>query len=32
MKALAPYLEKRDFKITSEPRGGKPSAGGRGRS
>ena len=27
MKALAPYYEKRDFTITSEPRGGKPSAG-----
>ncbi len=27
MKALAPYLEKRDFTITREPQGGKPSAG-----
>src|SRR4029078_13505713 len=27
MKALAPYYEKRDFTITDEPRGGKPSAG-----
>jgi len=26
MKALAPYYEKRDFTITSEPRGGRPSA------
>ena len=27
MKALAPYFEKRDFSVTDEPRGGKPSAG-----
>jgi bifunctional non-homologous end joining protein LigD len=27
MKALAPYLEKRDFTITGEPQGGKASAG-----
>ena len=26
MKALAPYFEKRDFSVTSEPQGGKPSA------
>ena len=25
MKALAPYFEKRDFSVTSEPQGGKPS-------
>ncbi|MCE9657228.1 MAG: DNA ligase D [Burkholderiales bacterium] len=25
MKALEPYLRKRDFKVTSEPRGGKPT-------
>src|SRR5689334_18625893 len=28
MKALAPYFQKRDFSITSEPQGGKPSAKG----
>jgi hypothetical protein len=27
MKALAPYFQKRDFSITSEPQGGKPSTG-----
>jgi bifunctional non-homologous end joining protein LigD len=27
MKALVPYLEKRDFTITGEPQGGMPSAG-----
>jgi bifunctional non-homologous end joining protein LigD len=28
MKALAPYFKKRDFSITSEPQGGKPSTAG----
>ncbi len=27
MKALEPYLRKRDFKVTSEPRGGRPAGG-----
>ena len=28
MKALEPYFRKRDFKVTSEPKGGRASAGG----
>jgi hypothetical protein len=32
MKALAPYFEKRDFSVTSEPQGGKPSAADARRS
>jgi bifunctional non-homologous end joining protein LigD len=28
VKALEPYFSKRNFKVTSEPKGGKPAAGG----